>query len=202
MPKRVEEPEVQFFETPAEFRRWLQENHASRTELWVGYRKRATGLPSLTWPESVDEALAFGWIDGLRKSLGEAAYKIRFTPRRASSIWSAVNVARVGALVAAGRMTEAGLAAFARRSEARTGVYGHDREKPAELPPGWEARFRKEKRAWAWFTARAPSYQRTAVHWVMSAKKEETRLRRFETLLSDSKARRTVRPLTPPSAKR
>lgn len=173
-----------FFATPAAFRAWLEANHRDASELLVGYYKKATQRPSITWPESVDEALCYGWIDGIRRSLGEEAYTIRFTPRKPTSIWSAVNVARVAELTQAGRMTEAGLAAFAKRREDRTGIYGHDRPAPAVLEPALLKRFRAHPEAWTWFGAQAPSYQRTTLHWIMSGKKPETRERRFERVLA------------------
>lgn len=177
-------------------------NHAKATELWVGYYKMSSKRPSITWPESVDEALCFGWIDGLRKSIDEESYKIRFTPRKKTSIWSAVNVARVAELEKLGKMTEAGRVAFSHRRDDRTGIYGHDRKTEAALPATWQAKLEKDRVAWAWFSARAPSYRRTAIHWVMSAKQEATRERRFEELLSASRRGTTVKPLTSPSAKK
>lgn len=188
--------EATFFATPAAWRRWLEKNHEKRAELWVGFYKTKSGKPSITWPQSVDEALCFGWIDGLRQGTGEDSYRIRFTPRKATSIWSKVNIARVEALEAEGRMTDAGRAAFARRKDSRSGVYGHERDKPAELPPEWRARFEKKKRAWSFFQSQPPGYQRIAIHWVMVAKREETRSRRFDQLLADSLAQRRIGVLT------
>lgn len=181
-----DEHDVTFFATPAEWRRWLEENHATQTDKWVGFHKRQTGKESITWPESVDEALCFGWIDGVRKSIDESAYKIRFTPRKPTSVWSKVNVARVAVLTKEGRMTEAGHAAFARRTDAKTGIYSSEREKDAELPADMQARFEKNKKAWRYFQSRPPWYRRTSLHWVVSAKREETRAKRFEQLLRDS----------------
>lgn len=178
--------DVLFFPNPAAWRRWLARNHVTAKEQWVGFYKTHTGKPSITWPESVDEALCYGWIDGLRKSIDETAYKIRFTPRKPTSIWSAVNIARVDELTKLGRMAAAGLAAFAKRKHEKSGVYGYERKKDAELEPAWQLRFERNKKAWTWFSTQAPWYRRIAYHWVMSAKKEETRLRRFEQLLSDS----------------
>lgn len=181
-----------FFATPADFRAWLEKNHRVATELIVGFYKKGSGRPSITWPESVDEALCFGWIDGVRRSHGDEAYTVRFTPRKPTSIWSAVNVARVKALTEEGRMTPAGEAAFAKRREDRTAIYGHERAQPAELDPTMLARFRAHPEAWTWFQAQAPSYQRITLHWIMNGKKEETRERRFEQVLTASLDRRRL----------
>lgn len=159
----------------------------------MGYRKVGTGLPSMTWPESVDEALCFGWIDGVRQRIDDAAYHIRFTPRRPGSIWSAVNVAKVNALIAQGRMQPAGLAAFAARSEAKTAIYAFEREQPAELAAAELKAFQRHKAAWVWFQAQAPSYQRQMLHWVVSAKRPETRARRLEQLITASTQRLRLR---------
>jgi uncharacterized protein YdeI (YjbR/CyaY-like superfamily) len=191
---------VRFFARPDLWRRWLERYHVSATELWVGFRKRASKKASITWPEAVDEALCFGWIDGLRKSVDAEAYKIRFTPRKASSTWSAVNVARVAELTKLGKMTEAGLVAFAKRKADKTGIYSHERPKAAELEPSMQSRFEKNKLAWTYFQARPPWYRRAAFHWVMSAKRDETRERRFEKLLEDSSEGRPIGPLTRPGA--
>ena len=155
--------DVRFFETPAEFRAWLEANHETATELWVGFHKKATGRPSITWPEAVDQALCFGWIDGIRKSVDENSYTNRFTPRRPTSNWSLVNVKRVGELTDAGLMAPAGLRAFALRDEARTGVYSSE-QRPTELPPEYAARFQENPPAWAFFQAQPPGYRRTAMH--------------------------------------
>jgi uncharacterized protein YdeI (YjbR/CyaY-like superfamily) len=197
----VRERKPRFFATPALFRRWLAAHHETAAELVVGFHKKATGRPSLTWPESVDEALCFGWIDGVRRSLGDRAYTIRFTPRRARSIWSAVNVARVAALTMAGRMTPAGLRAFAARTPERTGVYSFERARAAVLAPREEALLRASPGAAAFFDARPPWYRRTAIHWVVSAKREDTRRRRLDRLIDDSAAGRTIPPLTRPARK-
>jgi uncharacterized protein YdeI (YjbR/CyaY-like superfamily) len=195
--KKPARDRVRFFATPAAWRLWLATNHAHATELWVGFHKVGTGKPSITWPESVDEALSFGWIDGLRKSIDETAYKIRFTPRKPTSIWSAVNVRRVAELTKLGLMQPAGLAAFARRREDRTGVYSFDRKEAWALPPEWQARVDRM----AYFAARPPWYRRAAIHWVMSAKREETRQRRFDELLRASAEERPVGPLARPGGK-
>lgn len=175
-----------FFPTPEDFRAWLEEHHDSAEVLWVGYYKKATGKPSITWPESVDEALCFGWIDGLRKSVDEVSYKIRFTPRKPDSNWSAVNIARVKELVLEGRMRPAGLAAYERRLETKSRVYSYEQRKKAKLDPEAEKRFRANTEAWEFFRSQPPGYRKTAIHWVTSAKRKDTRKRRLDTLIKDS----------------
>jgi uncharacterized protein YdeI (YjbR/CyaY-like superfamily) len=187
-----------FFETPAEFRAWLEEHHADETELLVGFHKKGTGRPSLTWPESVDQALCFGWIDGLRRSLGEHSYTIRFTPRKARSTWSAINIKRAEALIEEGLMRPNGVAAFERRSDDRSRIYAYEQRKQAKLDPAAEKELRANRKAWAFFSEQAPWYRRTATHWVISAKKEETRRRRLRQLIDDSAAGRRLVQLTPP----
>jgi uncharacterized protein YdeI (YjbR/CyaY-like superfamily) len=184
------------FERPEDFRAWLEQHHDSEPELWVGYHKKGSGKPSMTWPESVDEALCFGWIDGIRKSIDAGRYMIRFTPRRARSIWSAVNIGRVAALREEGRMRPAGLKVFQARREDRSGIYSYEQRDQAKLEPAYEKRFRAKKKAWASFQARPKSYRQAAIRWVMTAKKEETRERRLATLIEASAAGRTVPPLT------
>lgn len=188
-----------FFETPADFRAWLEEHHADRSELLVGFHKKGTGRPSLTWPESVDQALCFGWIDGVRRSLDEHSYTIRFTPRKARSTWSAINIRRAGELIEAGLMTPAGLAALERRSDDRSRIYAYEQRAQAKLDPAAEKEFRANRKAWAFFSEQAPWYRRNATYWVISAKKEETRRKRLRTLIEDSAAGRTLRHLTRPA---
>jgi uncharacterized protein YdeI (YjbR/CyaY-like superfamily) len=187
-----------YFPTPAKLRVWFEANHETEKELLVGYYKTHTSKPSVTWPQSVDEALCFGWIDGVRRSLGEEAYMIRFTPRKSTSIWSAVNVARVAELTAAGRMQPAGLRAFAARKPEKTGVYSFERHEAAKLSREQEKRLRANRKAAAFFESQAPWYRRAAIHWVITAKREDTRERRFVRLLEDSAAGRPVPPLTRP----
>ena len=178
-----------YFPAPATFRSWLEEHHASANELWVGYHKVGTGVPSMTWPESVDEALCFGWIDGLRRRVDDERYAIRFTPRRRGSVWSRVNLARVEALIAEGRMLPAGLAAFEAKRPDEVG-YTYE-ECPHELPEGYARAFREsDEAAWVFFTAQSPSYRRTAVGWILAAKREETRLRRLGQIVEASAAGR------------
>jgi uncharacterized protein YdeI (YjbR/CyaY-like superfamily) len=186
-----------FHATPEEWRAWLESHHADAREHWVGFHKRGTGHPSITWPESVDQALCFGWIDGVRKRVDDDRYTIRFTPRKRGSRWSRVNVARVAELSEAGLMRPAGLAAFAARTE--EGTYSYEQREAAAFDPERERRFRAHEAAWAWFAARAPGYRRTATHWVMSAKREETRDRRLARLIEDSAAGRAVGPLRRPA---
>src|SRR4051812_32128740 len=187
--------EPTFFATPAAFRAWLAEHHTTASELWVGFHKRGAGRPSMTWPESVDEALCVGWIDGIRRSLGEDSYTIRFTPRRPSSHWSRVNVARVEALRAEGRMLDAGERAFAARRADKTARASYERDAPASLDPEQEREFRAHAEAWDFFAAQPPGYRRTATHWVTSAKRPETRDRRLAQLIADSAAGRRIGPL-------
>jgi uncharacterized protein YdeI (YjbR/CyaY-like superfamily) len=188
-----------FFAEPADFRAWLEENHERKSELLVGFYKKASGRPSITWPEAVDEALCFGWIDGIRRSLGDESYTIRFTPRKARSTWSAVNIARAKELVADGRMRPAGLAAFEARSDDRSAIYAYEQRHDAKLSPEQEREFRANQRAWEFFQAQPPWYRKNALWWVVSAKREETRARRLRTLIDDSANGRRLRRLTPPA---
>lgn len=176
-------PEPKFFATPAAWRAWLAKNHDKTSELLVGFYKKGSGKPSITWPESVDEALCYGWIDGVRKSLGEAAYTIRFTPRRPTSNWSAVNVRRVGVLTKEGRMTPAGLAAFAARKAGKTATYGYEQSHTPKLPRALESKFRAKANAWGFFSEQPPGYRRSCLRWIAGAKKEETRERRLAILI-------------------
>ena len=180
-----------FFPSPAAFRAWLAEHHDSETELWVGFHKKATGRPTMTWPESVAQALCFGWIDGIRKTVDGGSYKIRFTPRKPRSNWSAVNLRMVGELIAAGQMTPAGLAAYEKRDPARPG-YSFEQQRDAALSPAHEKRFRADRAAWEFFQAQPPSYRRLNIWRVVSAKKEETRDSRLEKLIAASKAGRRL----------
>jgi uncharacterized protein YdeI (YjbR/CyaY-like superfamily) len=188
--------QARFFASPEEWRAWLDEHHQSETEVLVGYRKRGTGRPSLTWPESVDEALCFGWIDGVRRRIDDERYSIRFTPRQARSRWSKVNVERVAELEAAGRMRPAGVAAFEARTE--EGTYSYEQQREAALDEERERRLRDDEAAWAFFSAQPPWYRRAAIHWVMSAKRDATRDRRLSQLVEDSANGRTVPPLSRP----
>jgi uncharacterized protein YdeI (YjbR/CyaY-like superfamily) len=187
--------DVTFFATQAEWREWLEANHATATELLVGFHKRATGKPSMTWPQSVDEALCFGWIDGVRKSLDGERYTIRFTPRMPGSTWSAVNVKRVGELTALGLMRPAGLKAFEERDAEKWRQYSYERTN-VTLDGEFEAQLRGNPAAWAFFQAQPPSYRKVATWWVMSAKREETRRKRLVTLIADSAQEKRIAAVT------
>ena len=175
-----------FFRSQAAFRAWLTTHHATTTELLVGYYKKGCGKPSMTWPESVDEALCFGWIDSIRRSIDEHSYSIRFTPRRQTSAWSAINIERVRVLCAQGRMKEAGLKAFSRRSEAKSGVYSYEQAETAALEREEESRFRRNQSAWKFFEAQPPRYRHLAIWHIVSAMKPETRRARLARLIEAS----------------
>jgi uncharacterized protein YdeI (YjbR/CyaY-like superfamily) len=177
-----------YFDRPAAFRAWLERNGSTARELWGGLHRGATGKPSLTWPESVDEALCFGWIDGIRRRVDAGRYAIRFTPRRPGSTWSAVNIARARELARLGRMRPAGLAAFQARTDERSAIHAHEQRRKAAFTPGQERALRADQAALAFFEAQPPSYRRLAAYWVTSAKQEETRQVRFASLLACSAA--------------
>ncbi|MFN8445981.1 MAG: YdeI/OmpD-associated family protein [Caldilineaceae bacterium] len=184
-----------FFATPDEFRAWLMANHDKEQELWVGYYKKESGKPSITRSESVDQALCFGWIDGIRKSVNSESYMNRFTPRKASSNWSEVNIKKVAELTAQGLMHPAGIKVFETRKEAKAGTYSYERRKEAQLSPEEESEFRANFAAWAYFQSKPPSYREPAIWWVVSAKRVETRQRRLQTLIQGSEAGQTIAPL-------
>ncbi len=183
--------EPHFFASPAAFRAWLKKHHASATELLVGFYKKDSGKSSITWPESVDQALCFGWIDGVRRRIDDVSYSIRFTPRKPVSNWSAINIARVAELTKLGLMQPAGLRAFEKRREDKSAIYSYENA-VRTLDPADEKRFRANRKAWQFFNAQAPSYRRVCIYWVTSAKKEETRARRLATLIDDSANGRRV----------
>ena len=185
-----------YFASPAEWREWLSRNHESCPELWVGFYKKGTGRASMTWQESVDQALCFGWIDGIRKSIDESRYVIRFTPRRAGSTWSAVNVKRVGELKKAGWMQPAGRKAFAGKTAAKTAIYAYEQRKTPVFSREHEKLFREQPKAWEYFGSQPPGYRRLCTYWVISAKQEATRLRRLKALIADSARSRRIQPLT------
>jgi len=189
----MEPTNVRIFSSPAEFRSWLEANHDSATELWVGYYRKGVPKTSMTYVEAVDEALCFGWIDGQTKRLDNEVTAQRFTPRRRTSNWSAINIGKVARLAAAGRMHPAGTRAFEERDRRRDATYSYERP-PQELPPEWQARLEADAAAWTYWQAETPSYRRTAVYWVVSAKRPETRERRFAALVADSAAGRRVKP--------
>jgi uncharacterized protein YdeI (YjbR/CyaY-like superfamily) len=184
---------AKFFTNQSEFRKWLNRNHGKADELWVGYYKKGTGIPSLSWPESVDEALRYGWIDGLRKSIDEESYRIRFTPRRSGSTWSDVNIKRAKELKKQGKLKPAGIRAFENRK--RTTGLNPSGSKSMDLSRQFEDKLKSNKKAWEYFSALAPSFRNLSIGWVMSAKKEETRLRRFGILIESSEKGRLVPPL-------
>jgi len=192
------EPEVHFFASPAELRDWFDANHQTAEELWLGYHKKATGRPTVSWSEAVDEALCVGWIDSVRYSIDDERSRQRFTPRRKGSNWSSINIAKVAQLTAEGRMRPAGLKAFKDRSEAKTGVYSYENRHLAAFSAEESAAFRASEAAWAWFESRPPSYRTQATWWVVSAKRDETRQKRFAELVSESAAGRMPKHLTPP----
>ena len=194
--------EPRFFSTPGEFRAWLSNIPETATELIVGFHKKHTGRPSMTWTESVREALCFGWIDGIRRSLGDDSYTIRFTPRKPRSIWSSRNIEHVEELIREERMAPAGLAAYEARTAERTGVYSFEQRHAARLEREQEQRFRADPAAWDFFQTQPPSYRRTAIYWVVSAKRAETRARRLAKLIEDSAAGRRLAQLTPPQRRR
>ena len=191
--------EAIYFPSPEQFGAWLEKHHDSESEVFVGYWKRATGRPSLTWSQAVDEALCYGWIDGVVRRVDNERHVQRFTPRKPASNWSAVNIAKVERLRAEGRMRPAGEAAFARRRAERSGVYSYEQRRNPELEPDAEAQFRADEAAWTYWSARPPSYRRQATWWVISAKRPETRARRLATLIADCAAGRTIKALTPPA---
>jgi uncharacterized protein YdeI (YjbR/CyaY-like superfamily) len=174
-----------FFSSPEQFRKWLEQNHNSAAELLIGFHKKASGKKSITYAEALDEALCFGWIDGVRKNLDETSYTIRFTPRKPKSIWSNINVKHLERLKKEGRMHPAGLEAYARRDPKRTGIYSFE-NRPLELAPEYEKLFRQNKAAWKFFQEQPPGYKRLMVFRTMSGKKEETRLRRLKQLIESS----------------
>ncbi|MGA2858146.1 MAG: YdeI/OmpD-associated family protein [Candidatus Sulfotelmatobacter sp.] len=190
-----------FFKSPADFRFWLEASHQQCSELWVGFYKKSSGKPSITYPEAVDEALCFGWIDGVRNSVDDDAYTVRFTPRKAKSQWSAVNIRRARELADQGRMQPAGLQAFAGANH-QPRKYSYEQRHHPSFSRGQERQFRANGKAWDFFHSQPPWYRRTATFWVISAKKEETRQKRLTTLIQDSERGRSIKPLTRPVPKR
>ena len=175
----------EFFQTAGDFRTWLEKNHATAAELWVGFYKKDSGKPSITWPESVDQALCFGWIDGIRKRVDENSYQIRFTPRRRGSIWSAINIKRAKELLEQRRMRPTGLKAFAARIENKSGIYSYE-QRSNELSQPYAKLLKKNKAAWNFFQTQSPSYRKMIGWWIISGKKEETRMARLAKLTSES----------------
>lgn len=184
-----------FFPTGQAFRDWLEDHHETAPEVIVGIYKKNSDTKGITWAEAVDQALCFGWIDSVGRRIDDERYSVRFTPRKKGSVWSGRNIERVEALTAEGLMQPAGIAAFEARKEERSRVYAFEQDEVA-LSEEFENRLRANEAAWAYFQSSAPSYQRAATHWVMSAKREATRERRLQQLIDDSAACRTVPPLT------
>lgn len=184
--------EIRFFAKPEDFRKWLKAHHGNTREQWVGFYRKASGRPSITWPESVDEALCVGWIDGLRKTIDAESYMIRFTPRKETSNWSAVNIGRVKELTKQGRMRPTGLQAFEQRREEKSGIYAYENRKLAELGKADEKRFRARPKAWEFFQNQPAGYRKLMIWRVISAKREETRTKRLEELISESEAGRRL----------
>ena len=185
-----------FFRTPAAFREWLEKHHSTANELWCGYYKKDSGKPSISWPESVDEALCYGWIDGVRKSLDGISYTIRFTPRKSGSIWSSVNMNRAQALIEQGQMQPAGLKAYQARKENRSGIYSYEQRSVALEEP-YNQLLKKNKAAWSFFQGQSASYRKAVSWWIISAKKEETRLKRLKKLMAYSGQGQRLPELTP-----
>jgi uncharacterized protein YdeI (YjbR/CyaY-like superfamily) len=183
-----------FFRTPASFRKWLEKNHDKAKELLVGFYKVSSGKQSMTWSKSVDEAICFGWIDGIRKSIDAESYSIRFTPRKPGSIWSAINIQKVETLSKQGLMHPSGMAVFEKREEKKSAIYSYEKA-PEKLSGDFLKKFKSNKRAWKFFQSMAPSYRRTAIHWVMNAKQESTKSKRLNELINDSEAERKIKAL-------
>jgi uncharacterized protein YdeI (YjbR/CyaY-like superfamily) len=186
---------IRFFRSPAELRKWFEKNHTDATELWVGYYKKGSGKPSVTWPESVDEALCVGWIDGIRKSIDEVSYTIRFTPRKPRSIWSAINIRRAEELIKLGLMLPKGLDAYQAREENKSGIYSYE-QRSADLPEQYAKRLRGNKDAWEFYQSQSAAYRKKVNWWVISPKKEETRLKRLDKLIETLASERTIPQLT------
>ncbi|MEI9946341.1 MAG: YdeI/OmpD-associated family protein [Chitinophagaceae bacterium] len=177
-----------FFAKQSEFRKWLKKNHKKEKELVVGFYKVDSGKPSMTWPQSVDEALCFGWIDAVRKSIDKDSYQIRFTQRKPTSIWSAVNIKKIETLTKQGLMQPAGLASFEKRKEEKSRIYSHENE-AATFTPDFEKQFKANKKAWHYFQSLAPSYKKLSTHWVMGAKQDSTKIKRLHQIIEDSEKR-------------
>ena len=183
-----------FFRNKSDLRKWFEQNHEKEAELFLGYYKTTSGKESISWPESVDEALCFGWIDGVRKSIDKESYFIRFTKRKSKSIWSAVNIKKIEELSRLGLMYPAGVAAFEKRDEKNSKIYSYEKE-PVKLNRKYEKKLKANKKAWKFFVAQPPSYRKPAINWVMSAKQEATRVSRLETLIADCEAGQKIKPM-------
>lgn len=183
--------QAKFFPTQEDFRHWLEENHATEAELLVGFYKVDTKKPSMTWSQSVDQALCFGWIDGVRKTIDNESYSIRFTPRRPTSIWSTININKVAELTQQGLMQEAGLVAFSKKQEHKSNIYAYEKA-PALLDEIFEKQFQANKQAWVFFQSQAPSYKTVIIHWIMSAKQDATKMSRLAKIIAESEAGRRI----------
>ncbi len=191
MNRKSAHKEIIFFSNQNEFRNWLKRNHKKATELIVGFYKVHTGKPSMTWSESVDQALCFGWIDGIRKSIDKDSYCIRFTPRNPSSNWSAINIKKAEELIKNGQMQQAGLSLYKNKKENKSQVYSYE-NKPVKLPDNYEKKFKANKRAWAFFKLQPPSYQKTIFYWILSAKQQTTQLSRLDRAIKESEQEKRV----------
>jgi uncharacterized protein YdeI (YjbR/CyaY-like superfamily) len=196
----VDNKKLLFFPTQLDFREWLEKNHLKENELLVGFYKIGTGKPSLTWSESVDQALCFGWIDGIRRSIDDESYCIRFTPRKPASKWSAINIKKVEELTKLGMMKPEGLKVFRLTDEDKARICSNENQ-PVELPESYKKKFMANKKAWAYFISMPPSYQKITTRWVMEAKQEITRIRRLEILIKDSDAGQKIKPMVVGSKK-
>lgn len=183
----MEPTKIKYFKTPSSLKKWYKSNYKKSSELWLGFYKKDSGKPSVTYPEALDEALCFGWIDGIRKRIDDEIYTIRFTPRKAKSYWSAVNIKKAIALIKSGKMEKPGLTEFEKRDKNKSGSYSFERAN-VKLSVDYEKKFKSNKKAWKFFQSSPPSYQKPALWWVMSAKQEETQLKRLNQLISDSEA--------------
>ncbi len=181
-----------FFSKQSDFRKWLEKNYKTKTELVVGFYKVNSGKSSITWPQSVDEALCFGWIDGIRRSIDEQRYSIRFTPRKSTSIWSAINIKKIEELTKKGLMKPEGLESFKKRTENKSKIYSYEKE-AVPLSAEFEKKFKTNKKAWLFYTSQAPSYQKTMNHWIVDAKQETTKIARLEKLISNSAEEKKLR---------
>ncbi len=182
-----------FFRSPELLRKWFETHHDKETVLWVGFYKKDSGKPSITWPESVDQALCFGWIDGVRKRIDEISYMIRFSPRQRRSVWSTINIRRAGELIDLGQMKPAGLAPFESRLENKSGIYSYE-QRSVELPEPYAALMKANEKAWLFFQSQPPSYRKVWNWWVLSAKREETRLKRLQSLINDCANHKSLKP--------
>jgi uncharacterized protein YdeI (YjbR/CyaY-like superfamily) len=185
-----------FFANPSEFHIWLEKNHDKASEIWVGFHKKSSGKLGITMPESVDEALCFGWIDSVRRSVSDTSYANRFTRRKTRSTWSAISIKRAKELIRLGRMQPSGLRAFEQRAADRSAIYSYEQRQTATLSDAFETHFRANNKAWSFFQSQPPWYRRVSAFWVLSAKREETKLKRLARLIEDSENQRTIPPLT------